>query len=117
MVGLALVVSSALAPPARADTPPARPDSLVTFPSPTTRRWQTGVLRTDRLQHAGLSATLAAGVALVADDRRQGFGLALALGLLKEARDARRTGFDVTDLLADALGAWAGASAIRTDGR
>jgi hypothetical protein len=97
----------------RPDTTGAAPTSSRSFesaPSPTVRAWQTGLLRPDRLQHASLSFTIAAGAGLVGRPRGQAFALTLALGLLKELRDARVDRFDVVDLAADAGGAALGAS-------
>ncbi len=80
------------------------------LPPPEVRAWQVGLLRPDRLQHASLSATLALGIGLAT--RRAGAGLAgaLTLGLAKEVWDRHRSGFDIVDLTADALGAAAGAA-------
>ena len=85
------------------------------IPPARVRAWQTGLLRADRLQHASLSFTLAAGAGLAGRTRTQAFGFTLALGVAKELHDGRRGRFDVVDLAADAAGAALGAfaSALR----
>lgn len=88
-------------------------DSLAAFPPPRVRTWQTGLARPDRLQHASLSATLAAGATAAGARPLAAFAGTLALGLLKECWDARATRFDAVDLAADAAGAACGASAAR----
>ena len=75
------------------------------------RAWQVGLARPDRLQHASLSFALAAGATLVTRRPGASFAGALALGLAKEVWDSRSSGFDGTDLAADAAGAALGAAA------
>lgn len=70
-------------------------------------------LRADRLQHAGLSLTLAAAATLATDDARGGFAISLSLGALKEWWDSRRSRADAMDLAADAAGAALGSLAAR----
>ncbi|HEV2106569.1 MAG TPA: hypothetical protein VGU27_12650, partial [Candidatus Eisenbacteria bacterium] len=79
--------------------------------------WQLGLLRPDRLQHATLSAALAAAGGVAADDARAGAGGALALGVLKECWDARTDRFDPLDLAADAVGVACGVLALAAVGR
>ncbi len=100
------LVAGCLAAPARAETrQDAGADSTIAFPSAADRRWQVGLVRADRLQHGSLSAVLAASLRLAGRSRAEAFALTLALGALKEARDARATRFDFVDLAADATGA------------
>lgn len=80
-------------------------------PAPRIRAWQVGLARPDRLEHASLSFTLAAGVGLAGGTRTQAFALSLGLGTLKEFWDRRHSGFDPVDLTADAIGAALGARA------
>jgi hypothetical protein len=68
----------------------------------------------DRLQHAGLSFSLAAGVGIAAHAPWPGAGVALALGTAKELHDRRGGRFDPVDLGADLLGAVLGALATRS---
>jgi hypothetical protein len=75
------------------------------------RSWQVGLARPDRLQHASLSFTLAAGTGLAGGTRTQAFALSLGLGTLKELWDRRHGGFDPIDLTADAIGAALGSRA------
>jgi hypothetical protein len=110
-----LVLAFALAP--RAACAGAAADSSLTFPPPLVRTWQTGLVRPDRLQHASLSFTLAAGATAVTRRPLASFAGTLLLGLAKEAWDARRTAFDPADLAADATGAALGASAVGRGGR
>jgi hypothetical protein len=106
---VAALALAALIPGAvRAETSPA--DSAVAYPPPGVRAWQVGLLRPDRLQHAGLSFTLAAGATLVSHEPLASFTGTLALGLAKEIWDSRRGSFDAVDLAADAAGAALGAS-------
>jgi hypothetical protein len=100
---------------AAAATTPARatpPDSLA--PPPAVRRWQTGALPADRLQHASLAFGAGLGLGLVTrEPLAAGLG-AMVAGFLKEALDPR---VDAGDLAADALGAglaaWATAALRR----
>ena len=95
--------------PARAGAGAATPPAL---PPPAVRAWQTGLLRPDRLQHVSLALTLGLGVGLMTKCPAAA-GSALGLGWLKELRDARSSGFDGVDLLADAVGAGLAAAATR----
>jgi hypothetical protein len=93
---------------------PAAAESLAAFPSPRVRAWQVGLLRPDRLQHAGLSFTLGAGFTLAFQDRVAAAGVTLALGAGKEWWDARRgRGADAMDLVADAVGLGLALVAVR----
>ncbi len=82
--------------------------SLATLPPAEVRRWQVGLLRADRIQHASASFTLAAGVGIATENRASAIGFSLGLGLLKECWDARAGRFDVVDLTADLYGALLG---------
>jgi hypothetical protein len=93
--------------PARAQ---AGSDTL-RVPAARIRAWQVGLARPDRLEHASLSFTLAAGAGVAGGTRTQAFALSLGLGTLKEIWDRRHTGFDPVDLAADAIGAALGARA------
>jgi len=99
---------------------PATPvDSLAAgpgpaFPAPTVRAWQVGLLRPDRLQHAGFSFTLAVAGTIGFRDRTAGGAVALALGAAKEGWDSRHGGADAVDLLADAVGVALGVVAVRS---
>jgi len=73
------------------------------------RAWQTGLLRTDRLQHTSLAFTLGLGIGAVTRDPWAAFGGVGALALGKEVADRHRTGFDPVDLAAGLIGAGAGA--------
>jgi hypothetical protein len=84
--------------------PGAGDDSLALEPRPGPGSGPRGLVRADRLQHAGLSFTLAAGFTVLSRDRRAGAAASLGLGLAKELWDARREGADGVDLVADALG-------------
>lgn len=100
-------------PRASAEDHAASADSVtraIAFPSPADRRWQTGFARRDRLQHASLSFVLAGACRTAGRSRAQSFAFTLSLGVLKEARDARRSRFDVVDLAADAVGAALGSA-------
>ena len=93
-------------------TPFAAPDSVATaraaiaFPLAPVRRWQVGLLRADRLQHASLAMTLGLAAGLITRSPRiAGYG-SLSLGLVKELWDMTgSSGFDAVDLVADAAGA------------
>ncbi|MFN8588072.1 MAG: hypothetical protein U0704_09770 [Candidatus Eisenbacteria bacterium] len=111
----ALLVAALLACTGSARAHAAAPaDSSIAFPSPADRRWQVGLARADRLQHGSLSAVLAAGLRLAGRSRGEAFAATLALGVLKELRDSRRTEFDVVDLGADAAGAALGSRTTTT---
>jgi uncharacterized protein YfiM (DUF2279 family) len=99
---LALALALGSAAPAAAAAPE--------FPDARTRMWQTGMLREDRLQHASLAMTAGLSIGLLTRSPSAGFGGVLALGLLKEFRDARSDRFDWLDLTADVIGAGAGAA-------
>lgn len=69
------------------------------------RAWQTGLVRADRLEHAGASFALATAITLATRDRRPAALGTLLLGLGKEWHDGQgASGFDPVDLTADALG-------------
>lgn len=110
----ALALSCALSVPrARAEGTASPADSAsraIAFPSAADRAWQTGFARRDRLQHASLSFVLAGACRTAGRSRGESFAFTLSLGVLKEARDARRTKFDVVDLAADAIGAAIGSA-------
>jgi len=76
-------------------------DSLET-PPPGVRRWQTGIVRSDRLEHMSLSLGIGVGIGILSRSPAAGSGAALGLGLAKEITDDR---FDRVDLAADAIGA------------
>lgn len=103
-----------LAPVAHASPPDS---TRISLPPPEVRRWQVGVTRPDRLQHASLSAALACGAALATDEPYPAAVGTLALGVLKELSDARRDRFDWGDLAADAFGAVLGAWIARSASR
>ena len=89
---------------------PAAIDSVAAVPPPArVRAWQTGLARPDRLQHLSLSFTLAVAGGTASRAPAAAAGGAFLLGIAKEWRDRGTSGFDVTDLLADALGAAGGA--------
>ena len=77
----------------------------VAFPSAPVRRWQVGLLRPDRLQHASLAMTLGFAAGLVTRSTRVAGWSSLSLGLVKELLDINGSGFDPVDLSADAAGA------------
>jgi hypothetical protein len=99
--GTLLVASWLLAPAARATAAETAADSL-TLPPPSVRRWQTGMLRPDRLNHASLAFGIGVGVGILTREPLAGTGTALGIGLAKELIDDP---FDRGDLLADAIGA------------
>jgi hypothetical protein len=97
-------VAELTVPPVHAPAPP--------FPAASVRRWQIGD-RADRLQHASLSLVLGLSAGL-ATKRPAAAASAFAFGVAKELWDLRSgSGFDVGDLIADALGVAAGAGATR----
>jgi hypothetical protein len=96
---------------ARADSEGALASDSLTAAS--TARSGPPLLRGDRLQHASLSFTLAAGLTVLFRDRAAGAGVALGLGIAKELWDSRHGGADATDLLADALGVGAALLTVR----
>lgn len=108
---LVLALALAVLAPGAARAQPAPADSLAAYPPPHVRAWQVGLVRADRLQHASLSFALAAGATLAGCRPGASFAGALALGFAKELWDARSSGFDPTDLAADAAGAALGAAA------
>ena len=115
LVAVAIVTAAAVSARAQ-DTAPATAaaaDSVaVHLPDPQIRRWQVGLLRPDRMQHASLSLTLGLAAGLMSGKPAFAAGGVLALGLAKEFYDMRGSGFDPVDLLADGLGA--GTAAIGT---
>lgn len=91
---------------------------LVAFPAPRVRAWQTGLVRPDRLEHASLSFTLTAALILATRDRTAAAAGALAFGVGKELWDRRgASGFDPTDLAADATGVTLALIAVRARGQ
>lgn len=97
-------MSSARAQASAADS--LATDSLATVVEqvvPTPER--VGLARTDRLQHASLAFASGVAIGIVTDEPLAGAGGALTLGLAKEWFDRNGSGFDGTDLLADAVGA------------
>ena len=82
----------------------AAPESLAAFPAPRVRAWQVGVIRPDRLEHAGLSFTLGTAFTLAFRDRAAAAATTLALGAGKEYWDSRHNGAEAMDLVADAVG-------------
>ena len=105
-----------------AETGPTAADSLasaVAFPAPQVRAWQVGLLRSDRMVHAGFSFTLMTALGLATRDRRTGAALTLAAGLGKELWDMHPggSGFDWTDLAADATGTALGTVVVGTSPR
>lgn len=120
MLGLLLCIALVAPGRVRAQAEPplvAAPaaDTLHAFPPATVRAWQVGLLRPDRLQHAGLSFALGAAFTLASRDQVAGAATALALGALKELWDSRHGGADGVDLVADAVGATLGALAADPD--
>ncbi|MBI5168910.1 MAG: hypothetical protein HZA61_05455 [Candidatus Eisenbacteria bacterium] len=107
---LAALLGAGASSSAWAGTEGPRPDSTIAFPSAADRRWQTGLVRRDRLQHASLSFVLAGAARTAGRPRGEAFALSLSAGVLKEVRDARHDRFDLVDLAADALGAALGAA-------
>lgn len=102
------------------DRPSASPVSpQVAFPTPEVRAWQVGLLRSDRLVHAGFSMTLMTALSLAGRDRRTAAAITLAAGLGKELWDRHPggSGFDALDLTADATGTLLGAVLAGTDPR
>ena len=77
------------------------------------REWQTGVFAPDKLEHASLAFTSGFGIGVLSRRPAAALGGALALGIVKELWDARRTRFDPGDLAADAVGASLAAVATR----
>lgn len=88
--------------------------ALATLPPAAIRRWQVGLLRPDRLQHASTSFALAVGAGIATQDRPAAFAISLGVGLLKECWDARHGRFDPVDLAADTGGAVLGTLTTRT---
>lgn len=113
LAALVLALAPMLAAPAaaRAGGAPADTLSRPLAPPPRVRAWQLGLARADRLQHASLAASLAAGLAIAGAGRTGAFASVVAVGALKECDDARHSRFDPVDLAADVLGAFGGACA------
>ncbi|MEY4375079.1 MAG: putative periplasmic lipoprotein [Candidatus Eisenbacteria bacterium] len=119
---LALLLTLLLVSLTHAQTGPTAADSLVSavaFPAPQVRAWQVGLLRSDRMVHAGFSFTLMTALGLATRDRRTGAALTLAAGLGKELWDMHPggSGFDWTDLAADATGTALGTAVVGTSPR
>jgi len=106
---LAALVAVPVASPATPGAPPA--------PDRAWRRWQTGALRADRLQHASLAFSSGLALGVLAREPAAAAGGALTLALAKELFDARRNRFDAADLVADAAGAALAALATSALGR
>ncbi len=100
-----------------ADSSAAFADSLATTAGPRVRAWQVGLLRPDRLQHASLSFTIAAGANVTMRRPATAFAFTLSLGLVKEIWDSRHDSFDATDFAADVVGAWLGVSVPHSESR
>ena len=96
-----ILLGSSVSHPAAAS--PAGPDSSAS--PPRFHAASIALLRDDRLLHGSLSLSLGLAVGIPARSAPLAFGGALALGALKEWRDARHTRFDAVDIAADALGA------------
>lgn len=100
-----LVLAPSVARAERDSTTVAPTTALVPFPSPEVRRWQVGLLRPDRLEHASASFVATAILVLATRDARTAAGIGLAAGVAKEWYDHKGpSGFDRVDLAADALG-------------
>jgi hypothetical protein len=122
VIAIVLVASAtpAMAADAPADSLPARAgirDTMSTGPTgpldhpvedplapppAAVRRWQTGIVRPDRLVHMSLSLGIGVGVGVLSRSPAAGAGAAIGLGLAKELSDDR---FDRVDFVADAIGA------------
>ncbi|MFM7230918.1 MAG: hypothetical protein ACKO3S_02930 [bacterium] len=99
------VLAPSVARAERDSTTVAPTTALVPFPSPEVRRWQVGLLRPDRLEHASASFVATTILVLATRDTRTAAGIGLAAGLAKEWYDHKGpSGFDRVDLAADALG-------------
>jgi hypothetical protein len=111
LISMVFLFRLALAPvaPAPAPSPP--------LPPPSVRAWQTGLLRSDRLEHASFAFTLGLGVGVLSRQPGTAAASALALGLAKEVRDRRHSGFDRLDLAADVIGAAFAAMATHATAR
>ena len=72
---------------------------------PQVRAWQTGLLRPDRMLHAGFALSIGLSAGIATRKPAAALGGAMALGLAKELWDGRRRRFDVLDLCADLVGA------------
>ena len=112
-IGIALLMRLALLPTAATAEPAVSP----ALPPPAVRAWQTGLLRSDRLEHASFAFTLGLGVGLLSRQPASAAASAFALGLAKETRDRSHGGFDCVDLAADVIGATLAAVATRAAGR
>lgn len=84
-------------------------DSLSRTVPAEVRRWQSGALRADRLQHASCSWTIGLGAGIATRQSWAAAAVPSALGLAKEVADRGHSGFDWGDLLADLAGAGAAA--------
>ena len=104
-IGLAGLALALLLPFALTGYGTARADDRPGFPPPRVRAWQTGLLRPDRLQHASLALSSGLSIGLLTQEPAAAAGSAMAIGLLKELWDMRRSRFDVVDLAADGIGA------------
>lgn len=106
-----------------ADTPLRSADSSLVrpateFPAPRVRAWQVGLARPDRLEHASLSFTLAAALIVASRSHAAAASAAFALGVGKELWDAHgSSGFDPTDVAADATGIALAVVFVRARGR
>ncbi len=108
--GVVTTVAAAEAPPAVSAPAPLPASRAPGFPEPRVRAWQLGLARPDRLQHAAFSYTAGLMVGLTSESPAAAAAGAFTLGVAKELWDLHRSGFDVMDLVADAVGA-AGAAA------
>lgn len=96
---LVLVLAAAVAFAA----PAARADG--TLSPEQVRAAQTGLWRSDRVQHAGLALALGLGAGIASGEPAAAAIVPGVLGLGKEIADARRGHFDTVDLAADLVGA------------
>ncbi len=103
LLAAAPLTFAALGAPRPLAAAPAAPDSATRVTAPA---WRSLAPAPDRLQHAGLSFSLAAGTGIATAAPGPGTGVALAFGVVKEVHDARHGGrFDWGDLAFDAAGA------------
>jgi len=95
----------------------AVPAPLAAFPAARTRAWQVGLLRSDRLQHMGLSFAITSALIILTRDPGVAAATSLTLGLAKELWDRRgSSGFDPVDLAADAVGTGLAVVLVRAGG-